>query len=222
MAVTLNYTSKGLIDAIRRQLEQQKQEGKISGDTSYKSIVTCDFWTTLKNINDSHRKQNKKLIYHQKSYSCKDKGKPVDWKKTVVVYGKAELDDVEWKMLVESMGLSITTTATEEIQETTSAKEQTKPAEETEEIQENGDIDTDVLLGTYSILITELKKSGMDEEQAANYANKIIDSGYSIKKQDGKIVAIDKQHNSTSLSQVISIIQMTDMKNNSIENTENQ
>ena len=70
MSVTLNYTSKGLIDAIQKQLAQQKSEGKISGDISYSKIVTCDFWDAIKTINDSHDSKNK--VYHGKGFSCND------------------------------------------------------------------------------------------------------------------------------------------------------
>ena len=106
MSVTLNYTSKGLIDAIQKQLAQQKSEGKISGDTSYKSIATCDFWSTLKTINDNHDKKNK--VYHGSGYSCNDRGKVTDWTKSVVVYGSTTFTDEEWEALVHSMGLELT------------------------------------------------------------------------------------------------------------------
>ena len=105
MAVTLNYTSKGLIHAIRTQLEQQKKDGRITGDTSYKSITTCDFWSTIKDINDKHDKKNK--VFHGKSYGCDSKNQNTDWTKTIVVYGSTTFTDEEWEMLLNSMGLQL-------------------------------------------------------------------------------------------------------------------
>ena len=106
MKVTLNYTSKGLIHAIRTQLEQQKKDGKIKGDTSYKNIVNnCDFWDKIKEINDKHDKKNK--VFHGKSYSCGDKGKNIDWTKTIVVYGSTTFTDEEWEELLGTMGLKL-------------------------------------------------------------------------------------------------------------------
>lgn len=106
MKVTLNYTSKGLIHAIRTQLEQQKKDGKIKGDTSYKSIVNnCDFWDKIKEINDRHDKKNK--VFHGKGYGCGDKGKNIDWTKTIVVYGSTTFTDEEWEELLGTMGLQL-------------------------------------------------------------------------------------------------------------------
>lgn len=131
MAVTLNFTSKGLIHAIRTQLEQQKKEGKISGDTSYKNIATCDFWSTLKEINDKHDKKNK--VFHGKSYGCEDKGKNTDWTKTIVVYGSTTLSDEEWESLIQSMGLQLAQKAEQPKVEEPKAEEVKQTEVKTEE-----------------------------------------------------------------------------------------
>ena len=200
MAVTLNYTSKGLLDAIRQQIEQQKREGKISGDTDYKKIINCDFWSTLKDINDSHSRKNK--IYHQRDYSCADKGKKIDWKKTVVVYGKAELSDEEWARLINAMGLSITSAQTNET-------ETPEPAENRPE----DNLKNDVALGSYSVLLGDLKSRGMNDAQAAQTADKIMASGYKFTVKDDKLVILDKEQNPINLTQVLEIINVTEMKN---------
>ena len=127
MTVTLNFTSKGLIDAIQRQLAQQKSEGKISGDISYKNIVDGDFWGTLEKINNSRVIDKKSKIYHGKSYS-NNKKQNTDWTKSVVVYGNVTLDDNEWKTLVEAMGLELTSNKEKE-----ESKAEEKPVVEKEQ-----------------------------------------------------------------------------------------
>ena len=209
MTITLNYTSKGLIDAIQRQLQQQQAEGKIKGDISYKKIVTCDFWSTLKKINDSHDKGNK--IYHQKSYSCNDRGKPVDWKKTVVVYGTANLSDDEWARLVGAMELEITTEVPKA--KDSAVKEDETVTDNTKKTEE--DDDKGLPIGTMSIFITELEKHNL-QEPSATVAQKILNSGYKVSFQNEKLIIKDKQNNPISITQVLEVIKVTDMKNNSV------
>ena len=133
MTVTLNFTSKGLIDAIQRQLAQQKSEGKISGDISYSKIATCSFWDAIDIINKKHKAEKKSLVFHGKSYTCDDKEQNTNWSKTMVVYGSVTLEDDEWKTLVNAMGLELTSNKAKEekpeesnVQQPTSEKKGSK------------------------------------------------------------------------------------------------
>ena len=128
MTVTLNFTSKGLIDAIQRQLAQQKSEGKISGDISYSKIATCSFWDAIDIINKKHKAEKKSLVFHGKGYTCDDKGQNTNWSKTMVVYGSVTLEDDEWKTLVNAMGLELTSNKEKE-----ESKAEEKPVVEKEQ-----------------------------------------------------------------------------------------
>lgn len=218
MSVTLSYTSKGLIDAIQRQLQQQKREGKISGDISYKSIVNCDFWSTLKTINDNHKNNNK--IYHQRSYSCEDRGKPVDWRKTMVVYGSTKLSDDEWEMLVNAMGLTLSK-KTEEAQaeKTQPAETPAEPAQppKPEVKKEPETVVKDASISSMSVLLQDLKDHGLKDDESARMAQKAMEAGYQFHVEDDKLVIQDKQNNTIGLPEMMKIIEVTDMKNNVAE-----
>ena len=207
MAVTLNFTSKGLIHAIRTQLEQQKKEGKISGDTSYKSIATCDFWSTLKEINDKHDKKNK--VFHGKGYGCEDKGQNTDWTKTIVVYGSTTLSDEEWESLIQSMGLELSKKT---------EKEETKPVEEKkEEVKKEDPTEVkDIQLATTSVLLNKLEKEhNLTKGVSARIAQKAAEDGYKFSIEDEQIVVKDKQKNVISLTELINRMEVADMKSKS-------
>ena len=177
MEVTLNYTSKGLIHAIRTQLEQQKKEGKISGDTSYKKIVNCDFWEKINEINEKHEKNNK--VFHGKGFSCGNKGQNTDWTKTIVVYGSTTFNEEEWEELLHSMGLQLTQkTEKEEVktEEQPKVEETVKEQQQVEEITEEKAQPTPVEenkkefsmpIATMAVLMTELQKAGYKNNVSA-------------------------------------------------------
>ena len=212
MAVTLNFTSKGLIDAIQRQLAQQKSEGKISGDISYKNITTCEFWSTLNEINTSHQKNNK--IFHGKSYSCDNRGQNTDWTKSVVVYGTATLSDDEWEALIRSMGLEITSkTQPEEtkVEETAAEKEEPVPVKKrSEEIKFNVSIDA------MAVFVTELQKNGYDLTDAEEF----LSEGYNIEYnyETETLVCTDKEGNRLGSTQIYAILQASAAKRNQVQN----
>ena len=226
MKVTLNYTSKGLIDAIQRQLAQQKQEGKISGDISYKKIVTCDFWETLKAINDKRKLEKKSKIYHQRSYGCEDKGKPVDWRKTIVVYGTAELEDNEWEMLVNAMGLQITKPQPKEepiAPVEVKTEEQVPPVEtQPSENDKNKVVITEQMpeqnipIGALSVGLTELQAQGLKDTEATHIMQEAMNLEYKFRideNAENKLLITNNQGDTVSLSHVREIIEMNDMKN---------
>ena len=215
MEVTLNFTSKGLIHAIRTKLEQQKKEGKITGDISYNNIATCDFWDKLKEINDRHSKNNK--VFHGKGYSCEDKGKNTDWTKTIVVYGSTTFKDEEWEELLGTMmGLKLTKQEEPKAEE---PKEQPKVEEAKEKPAENKKDDSkevkDVDLATTSVLLGELKALGVKDEASGRLTYNAVEAGYKFSIEDKKIVVKDKQKNVISLSELVNRMEVAEMKQQS-------
>ena len=169
MTVTLNFTSKGLIDAIQRQLAQQKSEGKISGDISYSKIATCSFWDAIDIINKKHKAEKKSLVFHGKGYTCDNKEQNTDWAKSVVVYGNVTLDDNEWKTLVEAMGLELTSKETKE-----ESKAEEKPVVEKEQVTPVEEEEFKMEFTTQAALMSKLESYGNNIARVVEITKKIL------------------------------------------------